>query len=57
MGVDNMDPNTPPLEIVKVPPVMSSTVICPSRARMAKRLASLSISQKSTSRHDEPRDH
>ena len=32
IGVDSMDPNTPPLEIVKVPPVISSTVISPSPA-------------------------
>ncbi len=32
MGVPNMDPNTPPLEIVKVPPSMSSMARVPSRA-------------------------
>ena len=42
IGVDNIDPNTPPLVIVNVPPVISSTVICPSRARNAKRFTSLS---------------
>jgi len=30
MGVPNNDPKTPPLEIVKVPPAISSTVILPS---------------------------
>ena len=43
---DIMEPKTPPLEMVKVPPVMSSTVICPSLARMASRLISCSISLK-----------
>ena len=40
IGVDNIDPKTPPLVIVKVPPVISSTVILPSLARIAKRLTS-----------------
>jgi argininosuccinate synthase len=38
IGVDNIDPNTPPLVIVNVPPVISSGVILPSRALIAKRL-------------------
>ena len=46
IGVDNIDPKTPPLEIVKVPPVMSSTVIFPSLARTAKRPISFSIPAK-----------
>ena len=37
IGVDNILPNTPPLEIVNVPPVISSTVIWPSLARIAIR--------------------
>ena len=32
IGVDSSEPNTPPLEMVKVPPVMSSTVSVPSLA-------------------------
>ncbi len=32
MGVPNMEPNTPPLLIVNVPPSMSSTASVPSRA-------------------------
>ena len=32
MGVDSMLPYTPPLEMVKVPPAMSSMEIVPSRA-------------------------
>src|SRR5690554_5951190 len=43
IGVDNIEPNTPPLVMVNVPPVISSTVICPSRALVAKRLISASI--------------
>ena len=43
IGVDNMEPKTPPLEMVKVPPVMSSTVISPSLARIASRVISCSI--------------
>ena len=33
IGVESMEPNTPPLVIVKVPPVISSMVSLPSRAR------------------------
>ena len=32
MGVDSREPNTPPLEIEKVPPVSSSMVSLPSWA-------------------------
>ena len=32
MGVDNMEPNTPPLLMEKVPPVISSMPSLPSRA-------------------------
>ena len=32
MGVDNIEPNTPPLEIENVPPVISSMPSLPSRA-------------------------
>ena len=46
IGVDSIDPNTPPLEIVKVPPVISSTVILPSRALIAKWEISFSIPEK-----------
>ena len=31
MGVPNMEPKTPPLEMVKVPPSMSSTANCSGR--------------------------
>ena len=44
MGVESIDPNTPPFVMVKVPPCISSTVNSPSRARMARRLISASIS-------------
>ena len=46
MGVDNMDPKTPPLVMVNVPPCISSMPNSPSRARMAKRLISASICAK-----------
>ena len=39
-----MEPNTPPFVMVKVPPVISSGVIFPSRALIANRLISRSIS-------------
>lgn len=32
MGVDNSEPYTPPLLMVKVPPAMSSMLMVPSRA-------------------------
>ncbi|KAH3858902.1 hypothetical protein DPMN_101546 [Dreissena polymorpha] len=32
IGVPNMEPKTPPLEMVKVPPSMSSTARSPARA-------------------------
>ena len=35
IGVDSSDPNTPPLVMVKVPPVSSSIVMLPERARAA----------------------
>ncbi len=35
IGVESSEPNTPPLVIVNVPPVSSSSVIEPSRARFA----------------------
>ncbi len=44
MGVDNIEPNTPPFVMVNVPPCISSTVRTPSRALMARRLISPSIS-------------
>ena len=46
IGVESILPKTPPLEIVKVPPVISSTVICPSRALIANLLISDSIPRK-----------
>ena len=46
IGVESMEPKTPPLEMVNVPPVMSSTVIFPSRAFTAKRPISCSIPAK-----------
>ena len=42
IGVDSIDPKTPPLVMVNVPPVISSMVICPSLALIAKRFTSLS---------------
>ena len=44
MGVDSSDPNTPPLEIVNVPPIMSSMARLPSRARRPNSAIWLSIS-------------
>ena len=35
IGVDSSEPNTPPLVMLKVPPVRSSIVIAPLRARAA----------------------
>ena len=46
IGVESIEPKTPPFVIVKVPPVISSGVIFPSLALIAKRLISLSISAK-----------
>ncbi len=46
MGVESNDPNTPPLVIVKVPPVSSSMVIEPARARAAKLAMDFSMSAK-----------
>ena len=46
IGVDSIDPNTPPLVIVKVPPVISSTVISPSLALMASLFISFSTPEK-----------
>ena len=36
IGVDSIEPNTPPLQIVNVPPVSSSSVSLPSCARLPK---------------------
>ena len=47
MGVLSMEPNTPPLVIVKHPPVISSTVILPSRTFRAKSLIADSTPAKS----------
>jgi hypothetical protein len=38
MGVDSMEPYTPPLLMVKVPPAMSSMEMVPSRAFLPSRL-------------------
>jgi len=43
MGVDSSEPNTPPLVMVKVPPVSSSSVSLPSRARTARSAMPCSI--------------
>src|SRR5690606_14098382 len=43
IGVDNIEPKTPPLVMVNVPPVISSTVILPSLARVANLLISASM--------------
>jgi len=47
IGVDISEPNTPPLVIEKVPPVSSSIVIVPARARSAKPVTAFSIDAKS----------
>src|SRR3546814_3609606 len=36
IGVDSSEPNTPPLEMVKVPPFISSILSVPSFARLPK---------------------
>ena len=46
IGVDISEPNTPPLEMVKVPPFMSSIVSVPSLARLPKSAMVFSISAK-----------
>ncbi len=46
IGVDSSEPKTPPLVMVKVPPVSSSIVIVPARARAAKLPIDFSISAK-----------
>ena len=38
MGVDSREPYTPPLEMVKVPPAMSSMEMVPSRAFLPRAL-------------------
>ena len=43
IGVESIEPKTPPFEIVKVPPLISSTVISPSLALSANLLISDSI--------------
>ncbi len=48
IGVLSMDPKTPPLVIVKHPPVISSTVIFPSRTLVAKSLMADSTPAKSS---------
>ena len=44
IGVDIKEPNTPPLVMVKLPPVKSSTVNLPSRPFSASDLICFSIS-------------
>ena len=46
IGVESMLPKTPPLVMVKVPPVISSRVISPSRTRIASLLISCSTPAK-----------
>ena len=46
MGVESMEPNTPPLVMVKQPPVISSTLILPSRTLVARSLMPISTSAK-----------
>ena len=46
LGVDMSEPNTPPLEMVNVPPVMSAMVSCPALARLPKSAIVFSISAK-----------
>ena len=43
IGVDISEPYTPPFEIVKVPPCMSSILSAPSRARRPASAISFSI--------------
>lgn len=44
IGADKKLPKTPPLDIVKLPPVISSKVNCPLLALSAKSYIALSIS-------------
>jgi hypothetical protein len=44
IGVDSMEPNTPPLLIVNVPPVSSSTSACPSLRALAESAICFSMS-------------
>ena len=46
IGVPSIDPKIPPFVTVKVPPVISSSVIEPSLAFLARLLISCSISAK-----------
>src|SRR3546814_10318254 len=46
IGVDIRPPNTPPFEMVKVPPVMSSIVSVPSLARLQRSAIAFSIPAK-----------
>ena len=46
IGVESMEPNTPPFEIEKVPPVSSSIPSLPSCARLPKSPIFFSISAK-----------
>ena len=48
IGVDNIDPNTPPLVIVKVPPFKSSYVKLPDFALVPKSTILFSIPAKSS---------
>ena len=44
IGVESIEPNTPPLEIENVPPVSSSIVSLPSCARLPKSAICFSMS-------------
>jgi hypothetical protein len=44
IGVESIEPNTPPFEIEKVPPVSSSMESLPSCARLPKSAMTFSIS-------------
>jgi hypothetical protein len=46
IGVEMSEPNTPPLEMVKVPPSMSAIVKVPSLARLPKSAIVFSMSAK-----------
>lgn len=52
MGVDRSEPKTPPLEMVKVPPCISSMPSWPPRARVPKLVMVFSISAKPIFSHD-----
>ena len=51
LGVPNIDPNTPPFEIVNVPPVMSSIVISSFAAFLPYSEIVVSTSRRTLIRH------